>query len=393
MIIAATESFGADHLPYGSFSTDDGAQRLGVRFGDTVFDLAAAARKGLAPDSCDAPNLNRLLARGPDEWAAAREAAVDLAEAPDERLAHPIESVTLHLPIDVADYVDFYSSEQHATNVGRMFRPDAEPLLPNWRHLPVGYHGRAGTIVVSGTPIARPRGQRREADGSIAFGPSQKLDIELELGVVLGNPTVLGQPVAIDDAGKHIFGVALINDWSARDIQAWEYLPLGPFLGKSFATTMAAWITPMAALDGVRVPAPRQDPEPLPYLTTATPWSLDLDLEVTLTSREMRSAGTDPHVIAATNFGEMYWTIAQQLAHLTVNGATIRAGDLFASGTISGSDPSTYGSLLELAWNGTRPLSLPDGSRRTFLEDGDEIVLRGGADDLTLGEAAGTVVG
>ncbi len=248
---------------------------------------------------------------------------------------------------------------------------------------------------MSGTPIARPAGQRREADGSISFGPTRRLDFELELGVVLGNPTALGQPVAIEAAAEHIFGIGLVNDWSARDIQAWEYVPLGPFLGKSFATTLAAWITPLEALEPFRVPSLKQDPAPLPYLRTDTPWGFDLELAVTITTSAMRRSEAPPTSMAAVNYGEMYWTMAQQLAHMTVNGARVRSGDLFASGTISGSDPGSYGSLLELTWNGRDPLELPDGSQRTFLEDGDEIVLRGraGGAALTLGSAAGVIVG
>ena len=294
-----TPGFGVAHLPYGSFSAQPGEQSLGVRVGDSVLDLRTAAQSGLVPAVCDAPNLNRLLATGPSEWADVRGAVQQLLEDDANRAAvksllHPIAAVDMHLPMDVADYVDFYSSEQHATNVGRLFRPDSAPLLPNWKHLPVGYHGRSGTVVASGTAVQRPSGQRRETDGSISLGPSRKLDIELEMGIVLGNPTHLGEPVPIASAADHIFGIALLNDWSARDIQAWEYVPLGPFLGKSFATTLSAWVTPLAALEGLMTPGPPQDPRPLPYLLTDEPWAVDLELEVTLSSAVMRDNGAAP---------------------------------------------------------------------------------------------------
>ena len=298
----------------------------------------------------------------------------------------------MRLPFDVADYVDFYSSEQHATNLGRMFRPDAEPLLPNWKHLPVGHHGRSGTVVASGTPIQRPSGQQRGADGP-TFGPSQRLDIELEMGFVIGGKSVLGKPVPTDRAEQHIFGMMLVNDWSARDIQAWEYQPLGPFLGKSFATSIAPWIVPLAALEGARVSPPRQDLEVFEYLRADRPWGFDVDLDVRLSTAEMRERGEEAVVVSATNFRDMYWTPAQQLAHLTVNGATIRSGDLCASGTISGSEPGTYGSFIELSRNGSEPITLPDGSQRTFLEDGDEVTLTGRAGPVSFGEVAGRVVG
>jgi fumarylacetoacetase len=299
---------------------------------------------------------------------------------------HRLDEVELSLPWEVADYVDFYSSLQHATNLGRMFRPEGEPLLPNWRHLPVGYHGRAGTVVVSGTPIPRPRGQRRGDQGPV-FGPSQRLDIEAEVGFVVGMGSRLGSPVAAEDFTRHVFGVVLVNDWSARDIQAWEYQPLGPFLGKSFATSAAAWITPLAALGAARVPPPPQDPEPLPYLADPDPWSLDLRLEVALNGE----------VVSRPPFSTTYWTPGQQLAHLTCNGASLRTGDLFASGTVSGPQPHGWGSLIELTWNGERPLELGDGSTRVFLEDGDEVVIGAtapavGGGLIRLGEVAGRVL-
>jgi fumarylacetoacetase len=298
------------------------------------------------------------------------------------------------LPIEVADYVDFYASEHHATNVGRMFRPDSEPLTPNWKHLPIGYHGRSGTVVVSGTDIVRPSGQRKApTEPAPVFGPSARLDIEAELGFVVGGASRLGEPVPLADAGEHLFGVVLLNDWSARDLQAWEYVPLGPFLGKSFATSISPWVVTMAALGAAHVPLPGQDPEPLPYLRgeptadgAGTAYGLDISLEVEWN-------GT---VVARPQFRDMYWSPAQMLAHMTVNGASVRTGDLFGSGTISGPEKDTRGSFLELSWSGTEPITLADGSQRTFLEDGDRIVLRASATGangsrIALGECAGTI--
>jgi fumarylacetoacetase len=289
----------------------------------------------------------------------------------------------MQLPFEVADYVDFYSSLEHATNLGRLFRPDSEPLLPNWRHLPVGYHGRAGTIVVSGTDVVRPCGQAKPPDDDAPhFGPSRRLDVELELGFVVGVPSRLGEPVRPDDFADHVFGVVLVNDWSARDIQAWEYQPLGPFLGKSFATSISAWVTPLALLDGLRRPGPAQDPEPLPYLRGGGGWALDVDLEL-----ELNGA-----VVSRTNAAGLYWSMPQQLAHTTSGGASLRTGDLMASGTISGAERGSEGSLIELTRNGAEPLRLTDGSERTFLVDGDEVVMRGRGGSLELGEVRGRVL-
>ena len=351
-------------LPLGIFAPPGEAPRVGALRGDRVLDLAA-----VGPAVLSAPSLNALMAAGPEAWAEV--GAID--DAPD----HALADVELHLPFEVADYVDFYSSLEHATNLGRLFRPDAEPLLPNWRHLPVGYHGRAGTVVPSGTPIVRPSGQSK-APGADApsFGPSRRLDIELELGAVIGLPSRLGEPVPVERALDHVFGLVLVNDWSARDIQAWEYQPLGPFLGKSFATSIGHWVVPVGAFR--RVPAPAQEPTPLPYLREE-PWAFDLPLEVELNG----------HVVSRGNARHLYWSIAQQIAHLTVNGASLRTGDLLASGTISGPEKQARGSFIELTWNGAEPIELPDGSTRTFLEDGDEVVLRGEG----LGEVRGRVSG
>ncbi len=397
--------FPAEHLPLGVFSVGGGAPRVGARIGDQVLDLTRLSADGLVGVAAEgeafaAPTLNPFLALGPATWQAVRDRVTELVCDPAgrERVAAalvPCAAATVHPPIAVADYVDFYSSIEHATNLGRMFRPDAEPLLPNWRHLPVAYHGRAGTVVVSGTPVARPTGQRRSKDGAIEFGPSTRLDIELELGFVVGVPSRQGQPVPIGDAAQHIFGVALVNDWSARDIQVWEGQPLGPFLGKSFATTMAGWVTPLAALASCHVDGPAQDPEPLEYLRLAEPWGLDIDLEVTLTPAGA-APGSEPAPISRGTAAGLYWRLPQQIAHLTVNGAHLRTGDLLASGTISGPVRGSEGSLIELTVGGAQPLEVA-GIRRTFLEDGDEVVLRGWArpeDGVTiaLGEAAGRIV-
>jgi fumarylacetoacetase len=385
-IIRPVTGFGPEHLPYGVFRRAGQAPRVGARLGEAVLDLAALASDGPLdedPALFEQPSLNAFMAAGRATWTRVREALRALTAGPDaEPATVPLEEVELLLPVAVRDYVDFYSSLDHATNVGRLFRPDAEALLPNWRHLPVGYHGRAGTVVVSGTPIRRPSGQRREpGDDAPVFGPSVRLDIELELGFVVGAPSALGEPVAVERALDHVFGVLLVNDWSARDLQAWEYRPLGPFLAKSFATSVAAWVTPLEAILDRRVGAPAQEPAPLPYLREE-PWALDLDLEVELN-------GT---VVARTNARHLYWSAAQQVAHMTVNGASLSVGDLFASGTISGPEPTQRGSLLELSWNATEPIELADGSTRSFLQDGDEVVLRGrGGDALALGEVRGRI--
>jgi fumarylacetoacetase len=359
-------------VSFGVFSRLGEVPRVGYRRGDRVLDLT------VLDEVFAAPSLNPFLARGPAAWGQALDR---INEIGNEGI--PLGEIRLHLPFAVADYVDFYSSIEHATNVGRLFRPDGEALLPNWRHLPIGYHGRSGTVVVSGTPVVRPCGQSRPPDTERpVYGPSRRLDVELELGFVVGVPSELGKPLPAAAFPDHVFGIVLVNDWSARDIQAWEYQPLGPFLGKSFATSISPWVTPLAALDAARVRGPAQDPEPFPYLRHDEPWNLDLDLEIELN-------GT---VVSRTNSRSLYWSFAQQLAHLTSNGASVRTGDLCASGTISGSERGSEGSLLELTRNGREPLQLGDGSMRTFLEDGDEVVLRGRADELQLGEVRGRIL-
>ncbi|MFI5780991.1 fumarylacetoacetase [Nocardia sp. NPDC051570] len=381
--IADDSLFGPENLPYGVFAPAAGDFRAGVRIGDSVVDLAV-----LLDDSTFAqPTLNAFLAQGPGRWREVRDRVRDGVTGEITAAAvHSVDSVRLKLPVTIGDYVDFYASIDHATNLGRLLRPDGEPLLPNWRHLPVGYHGRSGTVVVSGTEIARPTGQRRTPSGTPDFGPTKRLDIEAELGFVIGVGSELGERIPTEEFAEHVFGVALVNDWSARDIQGWEYQPLGPFLGKSFATSMAAWVTPLAALREARVPLPGQDPEPLPYLRERESWGLDLDLAVRWNGE----------LVATPPYRRMYWSPAQMLAHLTVNGASTRPGDLYASGTISGPERDQRGSFMELSWGGSESVAV-NGEKRTFLEDGDEVVITAtapGADGrrIGLGEVGGRIL-
>ncbi|TDD83427.1 fumarylacetoacetase [Actinomadura darangshiensis] len=350
--------FGLANLPYGVFSTPGTAPRVGVRAGDSVVDLAAA----LGDDVFSASSLNPFMAQGHARWVEVREQLLDLVAGDVPSAAvHPVDAVTMHMPFEVADYVDFYASEHHASNLGRLFRPDSEPLMPNWKHLPVGYHGRAGTVVPSGTDIVRPSGQRK-GETAPTFGESRRLDIEAEVGFVVGADSPLGGPVSVDDFSERVFGVVMVNDWSARDIQAWEYVPLGPFLGKSFATSISHWVVPLLALEAARVATPMQDPEPLPYLQEKNPWGLDLSLAVSWNGQ----------VVSRPPYREMYWSPAQMLAHMTVNGASSRTGDLFASGTVSGPAKDQRGAFIELTWGGKEPVTV-NGEPRTFLADGDEV--------------------
>jgi fumarylacetoacetase len=387
---AAGSPYDVDHLPYAVFATADEPPRVGVRIGELVVDLAPVAAADMLEVShvFEAPSLNPLLSLGRPAWSSVRAWITGLLTDPTERdLVEPhlvpLDDVSLQMPFEVADYVDFYCSLEHATNVGRIFRPDDEPLKPNWRHLPVGYHGRAGTVVVSGTDVVRPCGQRPETEGGPSYGASRRLDIEAEVGFVVGAATELGTRVPVDGFADHVFGVTLLNDWSARDIQAWEYVPLGPFLGKSFATSISAWVTPLDALDAARVDLPGQEPPPLDYLRVGPGAGYDIDLEVLLNGE----------TVSRPPYASMYWSPAQMLAHLTVNGASLRAGDLFASGTVSGSDRDQRGSFLELSWGGQEPF----GDGRTFLRDGDVVTLRASAPGaaggrIGLGEVTGTVL-
>ncbi|GAA2076245.1 fumarylacetoacetase [Streptomyces albiaxialis] len=389
--------FGLDNLPYGLFSTADspGHRRVGVRYGDSVLDAgAAAAALGSAHAELLArPSLNPLMAEGRAVWRAVRaELRGWLADGSADPYLRPLSEASLHLPFEVADYVDFYASEHHATNLGRLFRPDGAALLPNWKHLPVGYHGRSGTVVASGTPVVRPQGQRKApSESAPTFGPTRRLDIETELGFVVGAGRERdGSGVALGDFSEHVFGVTLLNDWSARDIQGWEGQPLGPHLAKSFLTSVSPWITPLEALDAARVAPPARDEALLPYLDDSAPGIEPGGLDLRITVR------LNGHVIAEPPFSAMYWTGAQMLAHMTVNGASLRTGDLYGSGTVSGPDRLTQsGCLQELTWGGAEPVVLADG-KRTFLEDGDEVTLSAWAPGpsgtrLALGAVTGRV--
>jgi fumarylacetoacetase len=378
--------FEPDVLPFGVFSYGDREPRVGTAVGDQVIDLArlAADHRPELAEAFARPSLNDFLALGRPVWQRTREW---LLGGPDVKpYLVPQSEVRMRMPFEVADYVDFYASEQHATNLGRLFRPGSEPLLPNWKHLPVGYHGRAGTVVVSGTEIVRPSGQRKPPDESVpVFGPSQRLDIEVELGFVVGAPSALGRPIPVEDFAEHVFGVVLVNDWSARDLQAWEYVPLGPFLGKSFATSVSPWVVPLDALAGSAVPLGPQDPPVLPYLAGEKLTNYDIAFEVSWNGE----------TVSRPSYGEMYWSPSQMLAHLTVNGASARTGDLFASGTVSGPEPGQRGSLVELTWGGKEPVTIA-GAQRTFLEDGDEITITGWANRpdggrFALGEVTGRI--
>lgn len=383
--VPADSLFGLDNLPYGVYSVDGGQRRAATRLHDHVVDLALL----LADDIFSSPTLNAFMAQGRDRWVQVRhELQQRLPGKVPVDAVHPLAEVALHLPVAFADYVDFYASEHHAANLGKLFRPDnPEPLMPNWKHLPVSYHGRAGTIVVSGTDLVRPNGQRKgPRDGAPVFGPSTSLDIEAELGFLVGTDSTLGESVGVAEAGEYLFGVVLFNDWSARDIQAWEYVPLGPHLGKSFASTISPWVVSLLALEEARIPTPEQRPRPLPYLDPDAAWGLDIELEVRWNGE----------VVSRPPYSQMYWSPAQMLAHLTVNGASVRTGDIFASGTVSGREKDTRGAFIELTWGGSEPVTVA-GERRTFLQDGDEVVLTATAPGprgarIGFGEARGRVV-
>ena len=406
--VAKDSHFPIQNLPYGVFTTPANySPRVGVAIGDQVLDLSVLEQAGLvepAPGErlFNRSTLNAFIERGPDTWARTRAALSELLRAENARLRDdaqlrarafaPQAAAKMLLPLAIAGYTDFYSSKEHATNVGSMFRDPAHALLPNWLHVPIAYNGRASSIVVSGTPVLRPNGQQKRTDqAQPVFGPSRKLDFELETAFIIGVGNALGEPIPVGSALSHVFGMVLMNDWSARDIQQWEYSPLGPFNSKTFATSISPWIVTLEALEPFRVEGPVQSPAPLPYLETSGPQAYDVQLEASLVV-----AGAPPATIARTNLRTMYWSIAQQLAHHTVSGCNTRVGDVMGSGTISGTAPDSYGSLLELTWNGTRPLRLPGGAERTFLEDDDEVILTGFAQAkdyrVGFGEVRGKVV-
>jgi fumarylacetoacetase len=391
---ADESDFGIGALPYGVLERDAGGAYVAVRIGDRALDLTAATAEHapeLAPLFSE-PSLDALMAAGRDSWRKVRALVAHWLTDPgwSQRLKPHLSRLAAartRLPFTVGDYVDFYASRTHAETVGAIFRPAADPLPPNWLHLPIGYHGRAGTVVVSGSDVIRPRGQRRPGTEPPEFGPTAKLDIEAEVGFVVGTPSRRGEPVGVDDFTEHVFGVVLVNDWSARDIQRWEGAPLGPFLGKSFATSISAWVLPLAALRAAWVPAPRPAVPVLPYLRGENHGGLRLDLRVELN-------GT---VIARPPFESMYWTPAQMLAHMTVNGASLRTGDLFASGTVSGPGMDQRGCLLELTADGRDEITLDEGGTRTYLADGDEVVMSGTAPGVAgrrigLGEVRGRIL-
>lgn len=374
--------FPIQNLPYGVFTDRDNATpRVGVAIGEVILDLAAVADMGLMPGACNGvfhqSTLNAFIALGRPVWQATRERISELLrhDHPElqktqdrARLFVPMDLAVMQMPLDVPGYTDFYSSKEHATNVGTMFRDPANALLPNWLEMPIGYNGRASSVVISGTPVRRPNGQIKSADAARpVFGPCRKLDFELETAFVVGKPSELGSPVPIDQAAQHVFGMVLLNDWSARDIQQWEYVPLGPFNSKTFASSISPWIVTMEALEAFRVPSPVQEPAPLPYLGTAGNDSYDITLQTSL-------QGT---TICQTNFRFLYWSMWQQLAHHTVSGCNVRVGDLMGSGTISGTRDDSFGSMLELTWNGKTPLTLINGEQRTFIEDGDTVTMTG----------------
>ncbi|MEX2179531.1 MAG: fumarylacetoacetase [Gemmatimonadaceae bacterium] len=410
--------FPIQNLPFGVFQRRQGRAAVGVAIGDQVLSLPACAGLGLLGDDLAAmgelsadDSLNALMAKGRPFARALRHALVDLlgegnaaaARRASDLLA-PMADVELLLPVRIGDYSDFYASVHHATNVGSMFRPD-NPLLPNYKYVPIGYHGRASSMVVSGTPVRRPSGQTRDdAAAPPAFGPSRRLDYELEVGAYVGVGNDMGAPVPLERAEEHLWGVSLVNDWSARDIQSWEYQPLGPFLAKSFATTVSPWVVTLDALAPFRIPLASRaagDPDPLPYLSTQDNQrfgGIDLTLEVWLRSAAMRTRGDSALLVSRGRFADMYWTLAQMLTHHASNGCNLRTGDLIASGTVSGAAKESRGCLLERAWRGTEPIELPTGERRAFLADGDEVSLRGYAERsgwrrIGLGECVGVVAG
>lgn len=380
--------FPLQNLPYGVFSTKGQSPRVGVAIGDQVLDLAALDEAGLLPAAAKgtfaAASLNRFIELGKPVWSETRKRLTALLSGEDAALRDnaalrdkalvPMSAAALHLPVEIPGYTDFYSSKEHATNVGRMFRDPDNALLPNWLEIPIGYNGRASSVVVSGTPLHRPNGQiKLPNEARPVFSACRKLDFELEMGFIVGKESALGEPISTADAPAHMFGMVLLNDWSARDIQQWEYVPLGPFNSKGFGTSISPWVVTMEALEPFRRDNPEQSPQPLSYLQQQAKNAYDIALEVALQPH----GAAAPSTICRTNFKAMYWTMAQQLAHHTVSGCNVRVGDLMGSGTISGTTPDSYGSLLEMTRNGAEPVTLADGSRRGFLEDGDDVIMTG----------------
>jgi len=386
--VPANSDFPIQNLPFGIFSPADSYARVGVAIGDQVLDLSALGRLGYFNDIVesvvfDSDYLNDMMMSGKATCRAIRNRVSELLQHDNEELSHNIDhraealhnlaDVTMHLPVKVGDYTDFYSSEDHARNVGTMFRDPANALLPNWKHIPVGYHGRASSIVVSGHPLHRPKGQQIPADATQpVFGPSKLLDFELEMAFITMEGKPLGDSISTTEADDYIFGMCLFNDWSARDIQKWEYVPLGPFLAKNFGSSISPWIVTLDALEPFRTSGPVQDPKVLPYLEYQGDKHIDIKLEVFI-----QPPAQEPHCVSRSNYKHMYWNMNQQLAHHTINGCDMHAGDMLASGTISGPTPDAYGSMLELSWRGTKPVPMPDGTTRKFIQDGDTVIMKG----------------
>ena len=404
--VSPTSDFPIQNLPYGVFSARGLAPRIGVAIGDDILDLWELEQDGrlnVEPGTFAVPSLNAFMHQGAKVWLQTRARISELLRADHPELRDndelrklalvPMREARLHLPIAVSGYTDFYSSKEHATNVGVMFRGKDNALQPNWLHMPIGYNGRASTVVVSGTKVKRPRGQLKSPNAdSPGFGPCRRLDFELEIGVVIGQPSAMGQMLDEAQAEAMIFGFVMLNDWSARDIQQWEYVPLGPFQAKAFATSISPWVVTREALEPFRLHGPEQTPAPLPYLKQALPNNYDLELDVALRTGEMGTAQN----ICRTNFKYMYWSSVQQLVHHASSGCAMNVGDLLGSGTISGPEKHQRGSLLEISWNGAEPIELPGGAKRTFLEDGDQLVMRGWCQGdgyrVGFGEVEGTIV-
>jgi fumarylacetoacetase len=406
--VPKNSDFSIYNLPFGIFQTKRISPRAGIAIGDKIVDLAVLHEEGFFSDMTQMPHgvfqkdtLNDFIALGKATTKRVREKVQELLKEENgalrdhqsrgKSMVSRTEAQML-MPVEICDYTDFYSSLEHATNVGKMFRDPENALLPNWKHLPVGYHGRASSIVPSGTPIFRPKGQFKDPNMEVPeFGPSRRLDFELEMAFIIGKPTKMGDSVTTEDAEDFIFGMVLFNDWSARDIQAWEYVPLGPFLGKSFGSSISPWIVTLEALEPFRVAGPKQKPEVLPYLQYKNDHAFDIKLEVLIQPEGLKATK-----VCTSNFKYMYWNIVQQLAHHTVNGCNINVGDLMASGTISGPTEDSYGSMLELSWKGTKPVLLEEGGERKFIEDGDSVILKGFAEKdgirVGFGEVEGKVL-
>ena len=403
--------FPIQNIPFGVYSPKEGGElHVATAIGDYVIDLAYLDEAGFfintdieETEAFHEPTLNAFMSLGQKAWKEARLIISRLLredntsfkdnEELKEIALIPMAETRMEMPVDIGDYTDFYSSKEHATNVGTMFRGPDAALMPNWLHLPVGYHGRASSVVLSGTDIVRPKGQTKAVDAKEpTFGDSNRMDFELEMGVLIGSGNTLSEPIPVDEAENHVFGFTLVNDWSARDIQTWEYIPLGPFLAKNFATSISPWIITMEALEPFKCKSPKQDPKPFDYLNNKKNCNYDINLEIHLKAENM----SESHIISKTNYNYLYWNMAQQIAHHTITGCNLRTGDLLASGTISGPEKDSRGSMLELSWNGKEPISLPNGEKRTFLEDGDIVTLKGWCEGkgyrIGFGECKGSIL-